>query len=95
MTVARPGGEGSLLSTDWTSAREEILSQSAWDDCAVGTLIYTPREEYSIKTTIELQHGESTAIQLDVTVTRGADLTYQMILVHDTSDFEFNPQDAT
>jgi rhamnogalacturonan hydrolase len=61
---------------------------SAWADCATEGLVYIPPGEYSMKTAIALKHGQSTSIQLDSIITRGADLAYQMILVRDTSDFE-------
>lgn len=62
---------------------------SAWGDCAVGGLVYIPPGNYSLKTAIELKHGQSSAIQLDGIISRGADLAYQMILVRDADDFEF------
>lgn len=61
----------------------------AWGDCSSGGLIYIPPGEFSLATRLELKHGDSTAIQLDGTIIRGAEMDYQMILIRDGNDFEF------
>lgn len=75
------------VSDNSTDVAQPLLD--AWADCAVGGLVYIPPGHYSMKTTVELKHGQSTAIQLDGIIYRGADLAYQMVLIQDTSDFEF------
>ena len=75
------------VSDNSTDIAQPLLD--AWADCAVGGLVYIPPGHYSMKTTVELKHGQSTAIQLDGIIYRGADLAYQMILIQDISDFEF------
>lgn len=62
---------------------------SAWAACQSGGVVIIPKGDYAMKTWVTLKNGKGVAIQLDGIIYRTGTDGGNMIMIRDTSDFEF------
>ncbi|KAI0129164.1 pectin lyase fold/virulence factor [Xylariales sp. AK1849] len=63
--------------------------QSAWDDCKTGGQVYIPEGDYGLSTWLTLASGTGVSINLEGIIYRVGTGGGNMIMIRDTSDFEF------
>ena len=62
---------------------------SAWAACQKGGIVVIPKGDYAMKTFVILKNGKGVGIQLDGIIYRTGTDNSNMIMIRDTTDFEF------
>lgn len=62
---------------------------SAWNACKNGGIVVIPNGDYAMNTWVTLKNGKGVGIQLDGIIYRTGTDGGNMIMIRDTTDFEF------